>query len=66
MDKMSAKEKKNSRVSPCFLHLNILKEPFWATWSSDGVGINVVVVFIVVVIVAANLLSKEGGTMQKA
>jgi hypothetical protein len=23
--------KKNSRVSPCFLHLKILKEPFWAT-----------------------------------
>jgi hypothetical protein len=30
MDKMSA-EKKNSRVSPCFLHLKILKGPFWAT-----------------------------------
>jgi hypothetical protein len=25
------KVKKNSRVSPCFLHLKILKEPFWAT-----------------------------------
>jgi hypothetical protein len=25
MDKMSAEEKKNSRVSPCFLHLKILK-----------------------------------------
>jgi hypothetical protein len=31
MDKMSAEEKKNSRVSPCFLQLKILKEPFWAT-----------------------------------
>jgi hypothetical protein len=30
MDKMSA-EKKNSRVSPCFLHLKILKRAFWAT-----------------------------------
>jgi hypothetical protein len=30
-DKMSAEEKKISRVSPCFLHLKILKEPFWAT-----------------------------------
>jgi hypothetical protein len=31
MDKMSAEEKKNSRVSPCFLQLKFLKEPFWAT-----------------------------------
>jgi hypothetical protein len=31
IDKMSAEEKKFSRVSPCFLHLKILKEPFWAT-----------------------------------
>jgi hypothetical protein len=30
MDMMSA-PKKISRVSPCFLHLKILKEPFWAT-----------------------------------
>jgi hypothetical protein len=28
MDKISAEEKKNSRVSPCFLHLKILKPPF--------------------------------------
>jgi hypothetical protein len=30
MDKMSVEEKKYSRVSPCFLHLKILKKPFWA------------------------------------
>jgi hypothetical protein len=30
--KVSApKKKKIARVSPCFLHLKILKEPFWAT-----------------------------------
>jgi hypothetical protein len=28
MDKMSAPKKKIARVSPCFLHLKILKEPF--------------------------------------
>jgi hypothetical protein len=27
-DKMSAEEKKNSRVLPCFLHLKILKKAF--------------------------------------
>jgi membrane protein insertase Oxa1/YidC/SpoIIIJ len=63
---MSAEEKKNSRVSPCFLQLKILKEPFWATWSSGGVGISIVVVVIVVVIVVVDLMSKKGGTMQKA
>jgi hypothetical protein len=31
MDMMSAEEEKNSRVSPCFLQLKILKVPFWAT-----------------------------------
>jgi hypothetical protein len=31
MGKMSAEEKKSSRVFPCFLHLKILKVPFWAT-----------------------------------
>jgi hypothetical protein len=31
MDKMSAPKKKIARVSPYFLHLKILKEPFWAT-----------------------------------
>jgi hypothetical protein len=63
---MSAEEKKFSRVSPCFLHLKILKEPFWATWSSGGVVNSVVVVFIVVVMVVADLVSKERETMQKA
>jgi hypothetical protein len=28
MGRMSAPEKKNSRVSPCFLHLKILKRAF--------------------------------------
>jgi hypothetical protein len=28
MNKMSAEEKKNSRVSPCFLQLKILKRAF--------------------------------------
>jgi hypothetical protein len=57
--------KKIARVSPCFLHLKILKVFFWATWSSGGVVINVVVVPIAVVIVVADLVPKEGGTMQK-
>jgi hypothetical protein len=29
--KVSAPQKKIARVSPCFLHLKILKVPFWAT-----------------------------------
>jgi hypothetical protein len=55
----SAPKKKIARVSPCFLHLKILKVPFWATWSSGGVVISIVVVPIAVVIVV------ERGTMQK-
>jgi hypothetical protein len=46
--------------------LKILKEPFWATWSSGGVVISIVVVPIAVAIVVADLESKERGTMQKA
>jgi hypothetical protein len=49
-----------------FFHLKISKVTFWATWSSGGVGISNVIVFIVVVIVVADLVSKEGRTMQKA
>jgi hypothetical protein len=45
--------------------LKILKEPFWATWCSGGVGISIVIVSIVAVIVVADLVSKERGTMQK-
>jgi hypothetical protein len=45
--------------------LKILKEPFWATWGSGGVGISMAVVSIVAVIVVAVLVSKERGTMQK-
>jgi hypothetical protein len=46
--------------------LKILKGPFWAAWSSGGAVISIVVVSIAVVIVVANLVSKEGGSMQKA
>jgi hypothetical protein len=63
---MSAPKKKIARVSPYFLHLKILKEPFWATWGSVGAVNSIVVVSIVVVIVVADLVSKERGTMQKA
>jgi heme/copper-type cytochrome/quinol oxidase subunit 4 len=49
-----------------FLHLKILKEPFWATWDSVGVAISIVVAFIVVVIVVGDLVWKEGVAMQKA
>jgi hypothetical protein len=59
-------KKKISRVSLCFSHLKILKGPFWALKSSDGVSISIVVVFIVVGIVVADLVSKERGKMQKA
>jgi hypothetical protein len=59
------RRKKIARVSSCFLHLKILKAPFQATWSSGGVAISIVVVTIVVVIVVADLVSKEGGMMQR-
>jgi hypothetical protein len=59
-------KKKIARVSPCFLHLKILKEPFWATSGSGGVAISIIVVPIVVVIVVADLVSKGRGAMQKA
>jgi hypothetical protein len=65
MDKMSVEEKKIARVSPCFLHLEILKVSFWATCNSGEVVISVVAIFIVVVIVVADLVLKEEGAMQK-
>jgi hypothetical protein len=61
-----APKKKNCEGFPMFFTLKILKEPFWATWCSGGVVISIVIVFIVVVIVVADLVSKEGRTMQKA
>jgi hypothetical protein len=57
--------KKNARVSPCFLHLKFLKEPFWATCGSGEVANSIVVVSIVVVIVVADLVSKERVAMRK-
>jgi hypothetical protein len=62
---MNAEEKK-FKGFPMFLHLKILKEPFWATWSSGGVGVSIVVVSIAVVIVVVDLVSKEKKEMQKA
>jgi hypothetical protein len=66
MDKMSApKKKKIARVSHVFYIWKFYKGPFWATWSSGGAGISIVVVSIVVAIVVADLVSKERGAMQK-
>jgi hypothetical protein len=49
-----------------FFTFENFQEPFWATWSSGGVVISIVVVSIVVVIDVADLVSKERGAMQKA
>jgi hypothetical protein len=49
------KKKKNSRVSPCLLHLKILKQPLRATWSCGRVVIGVIVFVSIVIIVLADL-----------
>jgi hypothetical protein len=66
VDKMSAEEKKIQGFSHVFYIWKFWKGPFWATWRSGGVGTRIVVVFIGVVFIVADLVSKEGGTMQKA
>jgi hypothetical protein len=66
MDKMSAEEKKIQGFPMFFTLENFKKSLFWATRSSVGAGISIVVVFIVVTIFVVDLVSKESGKMQKA
>jgi hypothetical protein len=62
INRMSARRKKKFKSFPLFFMSEILKRPFWATWSCDGVGISIVVVFIVVVV---DLLSKTKNDIAK-
>jgi hypothetical protein len=55
MDEVSARKKKNSRVSLCFSYLKFLKQPYLVIQRSGRVVIVVIVFVIVVVIVVADL-----------